>query len=201
MSLDLVDSAITAYAIDHSSPESPLLTQVRTYTEAHVPMPQMLSGTLQGRILSMIARTLRPNCIVEIGTYTGYAALCLAEGLPPAGKLITIDNDPKMMEIAQGFFQQSPYAQQIIPHVGDAQQVIPTLSSPVDLVFLDADKEHYTRYYELILPLLPPGGQLIADNVLWSGKILEEHTHDPETLALQAFNGYVEADTRVEQVL
>ena len=207
MSLALVPEPITAYALAHSSPQSVLLEQIQAYTQDQVADPQMLSDPLQGRILSFIAHLVQPKRILEIGTFTGYATLCLAESLADNGRIITLDNNPVVAQIAQKFFDQSPYSQRIIQQVGQAEVLIPMIKEAIapelviDLAFIDADKTGYSAYYELLLPLMRVGGVIIADNVLWSGKVLDVNTTDADTLALHAFNIRVQEDVRVEQVL
>jgi predicted O-methyltransferase YrrM len=161
----------------------------------------MLSGHLQGRFLSMVSKMVRPKYILEIGTYTGYSALCLAEGLQPDGKLVTIDINEELESMCRRYFSQSPYHQQIDLRIGDAKAIIPQLNYPFDLVFIDADKENYLFYYELLIPKLPSGAFILADNVLWSGKVLDEQHKDKETQSLREFNTHILNDTRVEKLL
>ncbi|MCU0399196.1 MAG: class I SAM-dependent methyltransferase, partial [Cyclobacteriaceae bacterium] len=167
---------------------------------ANILMPRMLSGHLQGRLLSMISHMIQPKSILEIGTYTGYSAICLAEGLRPGGKLITLDINDELEELVRGFFKQASLTEIIDYRIGNALHIIPTLTDSFDLVFIDADKENYCRYYDLVFKLVPLGGFILADNVLWSGKVLDEKP-DKDTKAILAFNEMIQQDSRVENVL
>jgi len=198
--MDFIDSSIQKYAEDHSSPESDLLRKINRDTHAHVLMPRMLSGHLQGRMLSMISHMVRPSVILEIGTYTGYSALCLAEGLKPEGKLITIDINEELETSVRKNFNESGFDNRIDYRIGNAVEIIPTLNERFDLVFIDADKENYSRYYDLVINHVPLGGYILADNVLWSGKVLNEKP-DKDTRAIKEFNHKVHIDSRVENVL
>ena len=165
-------------------------------------MPRMLSGHLQGRILSMISKIMRPEKILEIGTFTGYSALCLAEGLAQNGSLVTIDINEELEDTVRAFFEESPIGDKIKFIIGDALKIIPELQGEIDMVFIDADKENYENYYELIFPKLRVGGIIIADNVLWSGKVIEDNRKgDKETEGLRIFNRKIQEDHRVENVL
>jgi caffeoyl-CoA O-methyltransferase len=200
--MDFIDEKLSAYAEAHTKPESDLLYQLNRETWAKVLMPRMLSGHIQGRALAMFSRMIRPKKILEIGTYTGYSALCLAEGLEPDGKIYTIDINEELEDMVKRYVDASPYVNQIITLTGDATQIIPKLNESFDLVFIDADKENYCRYYDLVMEKLRPGGFIVADNVLWSGNVLkEEKDMDEETLALHQFNSKVRNDSRVENVL
>ena len=162
----------------------------------------MLSGHLQGRVLSLISHLMRPNYILEIGTYTGYSAICLAEGLHPDGRLITIDRNDELETILSKYLLKSPKASQIDLRIGYAAEIIPTLPDGIDLVFIDADKPNYATYFDLVIDKMKPGGLILADNVLWSGKIVEEiKPNDKSTKALHEFNLKVHHDSRVENVL
>ena len=191
---------VTAYAEQYTTPESPLLQRINRETHAEVRMPRMLSGHLQGRFLAMISTMIRPKLILEVGTYTGYSALCMAEGLAPEGRLITIDNNDELEGRVRGYFAESLWKNQIDFRIGDASAVIPTLPGSIDLVWIDADKENYGRYYDLVFDKVSPGGYLLADNVLWSGKVLESDG-DKDTRALQEFNRKVRSDNRVQCML
>ena len=191
-----------AYAAGHTTAAPSLLAQVHEDTHARVPGPQMLSGHLQGRLLAAFAHMLRPGRVLELGTYVGYSALCLAEGLAPGGVVHTIDHTPALAAIAQGYFAQAGLAHKIKQHVGQAVDIIPQLGGGFDLVFMDADKRNYRRYYDLVLARVRPGGFIIADNVLWGGKVLPTAgAADARTEAMRAFNAYVHHDPRVENVL
>ncbi|MFT5511996.1 MAG: caffeoyl-CoA O-methyltransferase [Bacteroidia bacterium] len=201
--MDFLDPAISNYAEAHSSPESELLQELNRDTYANVLIPRMLSGHLQGRVLSMFSKMHRPRVILEIGTYTGYSALCLAEGLTSGGKLITIDINEEIEDMTRGYFDKSPNPEVFDYRVGNAMDIIPTLTDQIDMVFIDADKENYTNYYDLVIDKMPSGGILIADNVLWSGKVLDRKqlANDEETKALNDFNTKMNTDNRVENVL
>jgi len=165
-------------------------------------MPRMLSGHLQGRILAMVSKMISPGYIVEIGTYTGYSALCMAEGLKENGKLITIEYNEELQSRILGYFNESKYAKQMDLRIGDAIGILPTLASGIDLVFIDADKTNYLNYYNLVFDKLKSGAYILADNVLWSGKVIEDvNLDDADTIALKKFNTFVQQDERVENIL
>jgi caffeoyl-CoA O-methyltransferase len=198
--MDITNSSIQKYSEDHTSPENSLLKQVNRETHARVLMPRMLSGHMQGRVLSMISHMIKPSVILEIGTYTGYSALCLAEGLKSGGKVITLDINEELETTVRKYFGDSGLGNAIDYRIGNALQIIPTLEMNFDLVFIDADKENYARYYDLVINRVPLGGYILADNVLWSGKVLDEKA-DKDTKAIQEFNRKVVDDSRVENVL
>lgn len=199
--MEIVNQQIEEYARLMSEPESDLLKKLNRETHAMVLQPRMLSGHLQGRLLALISKLLQPSLIVEIGTYTGYSALCLAEGLKQDGKLITIDVNEELESFSRSFFNESKFAKQIDYRIADAQFEIPTIEGPIDLVFIDADKKNNDLYFELLIDKIRPGGLIIVDNVLWSGKIIDEKALDKSTLALKAFNEKCAKDTRVEQLM
>lgn len=194
---------IEQYAAAHTEPESELLHALNRETNLNVLQPRMLSGHLQGRFLSMVSKLMRPKHILEIGTYTGYSALCLAEGLQPDGSLHTIDNNEELNEIATRYFEKSPYASQITKHTGQAMEIIPALHHLWDLVFIDADKSNYLNYYGMVIDNVRPGGLILTDNVLWSGKVLSAQVpdNDKDTLAIKKFNETLAKDPRVEKIL
>ncbi|MBX7108898.1 MAG: O-methyltransferase [Chitinophagales bacterium] len=192
--------ALERYAEAHTKPESEVLRQLNRETNARVLMPQMLSGHLQGQFIRMISLMLQPSGILEIGTFTGYSAICLSEGLQPKGKLITIDINEELKEMTVRYFRQAGILDQTDFRTGDAADIIPTIDATFDLVFIDADKLNYSLYYDLVIDKLRPGGILLADNVLWSGKVTEDHP-DAETQALKDFNRKVQEDDRVDNVL
>lgn len=189
------------YIEDHSEPESELLRKINRETHLHVLKPRMLSGHLQGRVLSMISHLVNPTHVLEIGTYTGYAALCLAEGLTSGGKLITIDSNEELSQRTKSYFNESAYKDQIEMKVGNALDIIPTLQENWDLVFIDADKNNYSNYFDLVIDQMNTGGIIVADNVLWSGKVSDPTKKDPATEAIREFNAKVHMDQRVQNVL
>ncbi|MBL7898384.1 MAG: class I SAM-dependent methyltransferase [Crocinitomicaceae bacterium] len=200
--MEFLPPEIDEYAKAMTSPESVFLRELNRETHLKILTPRMLSGHLQGRLLSMISKMLTPNLIVEVGTYTGYSAVCLAEGLSDRGKLITIDNNKELEPILKKYLLNSPKAAQIELHFGDAAKVIENIQGPVDLIFLDADKENYSLYFDLLIDKLRSGGIILADNVLWSGKVVQPvKENDRSTHALKAFNEKILHDGRVENLL
>lgn len=200
--MDFIKKDIQDYAANHTSPADDLLEKIDRETNLNVLRPRMLSGHVQGRILSMIAHMIKPKHVLEIGTYTGYSALCMAEGLDKNGELITIDVNEELEPIVQQYFDESPFSSQLKYVVGDAIDVIPTIKNTFDLVFIDADKINYSNYYDLVINKMSKGGFIIADNILWSGKVTAPiKSNDKDTLALVAFNKKVHEDPRVENVL
>jgi predicted O-methyltransferase YrrM len=180
--------------------ESDLLKALDRETHQKVLQPRMLSGSYQGRLLALLAKMIGPKKILEVGTYTGYATLCLAEGLTTGGSIDTIDHNEELADMQRRYFDQSPYGSQIDQHLGEAKDILKTLTGPYDLVFLDADKENYPHYFDLIIDKLETGGILLSDNVLWSGKVLEKAT-DEATSSLQEYNHKINTDVRVETVV
>ncbi len=200
--MEFLPEKIDQYANDLTTPDSELLQSLERETHLKVLSPRMLSGHLQGRVLSLISHLMRPKYILEIGTYTGYSAICLAEGLHPDGRLITIDRNDELETILSKYLLKSPKANQIDLRIGYAAEIIPTLPDGIDLVFIDADKPNYATYYDLVIDKMNSGGLILADNVLWSGKIVEEiKPNDKSTRALHEFNLKVHHDSRVENVL
>lgn len=202
--MDIIHPDIEQYATNHSSAESDVLKKINRDTHANVLMPRMLSGELQGRLLSMVSHMIKPNRILEIGTYTGYSALCFAEGLADDGMIDTIDINEELEEKVSTFFKESDYSGKINYLIGDAGDIIPTLSFTYDLVFIDADKINYHKYYELAIDKVKKGGYLLIDNVLWGGKVLGGEwvkKIDKDTQAIIDFNNFVKQDKRVEQVM
>lgn len=200
--MDFLPPKIDHYANKLSSPESELLAELNRETHLKVLSPRMLSGHLQGRALSMISHMIRPSYILEIGTYTGYSAICLSEGLSENGKLVTIDVNEELSPILNAYLMKSPKAKQIEVIYGDATKIIQTLPNQIDLVFIDADKENYSLYFDLVIDKMSPGGFILADNVLWSGKVVEEiKSNDKSTIEIMAFNNKIQNDSRVENVL
>lgn len=200
--MEFISKDLSDYCENNTSPESEVLVNLNRETHLKVVSPRMLSGHLQGRFLSFISKLQQPKLIVEIGTYTGYSALCLAEGLHPDGKLISIDVNEETSSFAKSFIAKTQYANQIELVLADAKEFVKTIHESIDLVFIDADKKNYLNYYHLIIDKIKSGGLIIADNVLWSGKItMPEEEMDRETLALHQFNQYVQQDNRVENIL
>jgi predicted O-methyltransferase YrrM len=200
--MEFLEKNLAEYCENHTSPESELLSKLNRDTHVKVVSSRMLSGHLQGRVLSFISKLQKPTFIVEVGTYTGYSALCLAEGLSENGKLLSIDVNEETSYYAQSFINQSVYKNKIDLVVADAKAVIPDIAEPIDLVFIDADKKNYLSYYHLLIEKLTTGGLIIADNVLWSGKItMPVSDMDRETLALHEFNNFIQNDERVENML
>ena len=199
--MEFIDSAIEEYARVFSGEPSALLQELDRETHAMILQPRMLSGHLQGRFLSFLAKVISPTTILEIGTFTGYSALCLAEGLGPAGRLITIDINEELESFTRSFFDRSDYKHQIDYRIADAKEEINKLEGPFDLVFIDADKRNYALYYDLIIDKMSPGGVILVDNVLWSGKIVDENARDKSTQALRDFNQKCLEDPRVDKML
>ena len=193
---------IDDYAVAHSQEEPELLKELHRETWQKVLNPRMLSGAYQGRLLSLISKMVRPRCILEIGTYTGYATLCLAEGLTEGGKIFTIDINEELEEIQQKYFAKSDYSDQIVSLVGNALELIPDMNETFDLVFIDADKSNYINYFDMIVPKMTSGGIILSDNVLWSGKVVEKlNPKDVDTKVLLEYNKKLNQDNRVETVL
>lgn len=199
--MDFLPVHIAHYAEEHTRYEGDVLADLEKETYLKVLMPRMCSGHLQGQILRMFAAMIRPKRVLEIGTYTGYSAIAMAQAMPEDGLLYTIDINEELKPLVQTFIKRAGLDSKIQLHFGDAMQIVPTLHESWDLVFIDADKENYLNYYQMVLPKLSAGGFIIADNVLWSGKVCDPEINDPETLALKEFNDFVHADSRVENVL
>ncbi|HTB51248.1 MAG TPA: O-methyltransferase [Ferruginibacter sp.] len=199
--MEILLNILEQYAENFSSPGNELIHEVAEKTVQTHPHAHMLSGHLQGKFLEMISCLLQPKRILEIGTYTGFSALCLAKGVPENGQLHTIELRQADATTAQNNFDRSPAKEKIKLHVGDAHQIIPTLNETWDLVFIDADKTGYIDYYELILPLVKHNGLIIADNVLFHGEVLNENIKGKNAKAIHAFNEHIKKDDRVEQVL
>ena len=199
--MSLLSKEISNYVDKMHSPEQPLLQQINRETHLHVLKPQMLSGAGQGVLLSMFSKMLRPKRILEIGTYTGYSAICLAEGLTEGGTLITIDRNEELQTRVRQNFEKAKLTHCIDFKIGKALDIIPELDGPFDLIFIDADKGNYLNYYQLAIDKLRPGGLIITDNVLWYGKVADPAIQDKQTTAIRAFNKYVQADERVDNVL
>lgn len=201
--MEFFDPEVMKYVEAHSEEESSLLSQINRDTHLEVLRPRMLSGHLQGRVLSMLSKMIQPKTILEIGTYTGYSALCLAEGMQERGVLHTVDINDELETRVRKYFEVSSYSNQITYHIGNALEKVPEIEEQFDLVFIDADKKNYLNYFNLVFDKLAPGGFIIADNVLWSGKVLPERRKklDEDTAAIIEFNRVMKEDERVEQVL
>jgi predicted O-methyltransferase YrrM len=200
--MEFIDEALANYANAHSSEEPEILMKLNRETHLKMMQSRMLSGHLQGRLLSLLSHLTRPKCILEIGTYTGYSAICLAEGLAEGGILHTIDNNPERDAFVNRFVEEAEMTNKICTYIGDARKVIPTITGDFDIVFIDADKSGYAAYYDLIIDRVKQGGIIITDNVLWSGKVIEPvKANDEDTLLIQAFNKKIASDSRVEVVL
>ena len=200
--MHFISEALEQYVADHSQNEPDLLARLNRETHQKILQPRMLSGHFQGRVLSMLSKIIRPETILEIGTYTGYATLCMAEGLAKNGTIDTLDNNEELVDFQRKYFDASPWGAQIYQHLGNALEIIPTLNKKFDLVFIDADKENYIHYFHLIVPMMNPSGIILSDNVLWSGKVLEEvKANDKSTKVLLEYNELLKTDPRVETVL
>ena len=200
--MEFIPTAIAKYSEEHSADEPQLLRELNRETHLKVMQPRMLSGHLQGRILSMLSKMINPQSILEIGTYTGYSALCLAEGLAKDGHLHTIDNNPERAELVNRYIAKAGLEKQITHHVGTASELIPQIEGIFDLVFIDADKSNYSLYFDLIIDRVRSGGIILSDNVLWSGKVTESvNPNDVDTIALLEFNRKLHRDSRIEVVL
>ena len=200
--MESLDPQVEAYVLAHTQEESPLLKKLNRETNAKILMPKMLSGHLQGQVLSMLSYMIRPQKILEIGTYTGYSAICLSEGLQQGGVLHTIDNNEELESMVRYYFKEALVEEKIHYHIGEAIEIIPGIDAIFDLVFIDADKENYSKYYDLVFDKVRAGGYIIADNVLWSGKVLEDPKNmDEDTKAIYDFNQKIFNDKRVQNVL
>ncbi len=190
------------YIKDHIDPEDEVLTELDRETHLKVIGARMLSGHLQGKVLTMIAQMIRPKTILELGTFTGYSAICLAKGLQDGGKLVTIEIDDELESLAAKYFEKAGICDKVEQRIGSALEIIPTLDEKFDLVFIDADKREYVQYFELLIDRLDSGAFILADNSLWSGKVLDKPKDDDfQTMGIQAFNELVKNDNRVEKVI
>ena len=198
--MNFIDPSLEAYVAKHSEQEPELLQKLARETHLKVLQPRMLSGAYQGRLLAVLSKLTSPKRILEIGTYTGYSALCLAEGLQADGQIDTIDKDEELTDMQRSYFDASGFGKHIVQHLGNAAEIIPAIEGTFDFVFIDADKEQYPLYFDLIVDRVRSGGLIIADNVLWSGKVMESEV-DEATQSLQVFNKKVNDDKRVETVI
>lgn len=193
---------IEDYIIDHSDPEDPVLAELNRKTNLKILRPRMLSGHLQGKILEMISKMIQPQKILEIGTYTGYSAICLAKGLKNNGVLHTIELNDELEHFIRKYFKKAGLENQIKLHIGNALEIIPDIKEQFDLVFIDGDKREYLKYYHTVFKLVKTGGFILADNVLWSGKVIEQESPDDKyTRGILAFNEWIKNDSRVEKVI
>ncbi len=200
--MDFLPEKIDDYVVAHSQQEPEILKELNRETWQKILNPRMLSGDFQGRVLSMISKLIQPKFVLEIGTYTGYSALSMAEGMATDGRLHTIDRNEELYDFQKKYFEKSKYGDMILQHVGNALEIIPTLEEKFDLVFIDADKSNYSNYFNLVIDKMNPGGVILSDNVLWSGKVVEElNPKDIDTKALLKYNKLVNEDVRVETVL
>ncbi|MNJ90740.1 putative O-methyltransferase [compost metagenome] len=200
--MEFIDQALDDYCCAHTTAESALLAKLNRDTHVNILQPRMLSGHFQGRLLSLLSKMIRPERILEIGTYTGYSALCMAEGLTETGKIITLDINAQLEDFVRGYISESNYASQIDYRICNAMEEIPTMDEQFDLVFIDADKMNYINYYNLVFDKVKPGGYLLSDNVLWSGKVVQtEGKIDKDTQLLKDFNELIHNDPRVENML
>ncbi len=200
--MHFLDPTLENYIDRHSQDEPELLAELSRETHLKVVQPRMITGHYQGRVLSLLSKLIRPKHILEIGTYTGYSALCLAEGLQQEGLLHTIDVNEELSEMQRRYFDQSPYGKQIVQHTGDALEIIPSLDLEFDLIFIDAEKTEYPKYLELVLEKSRPGSIILSDNVLWSGKVAEKaDPRDKATLILQQYNAMLKDHPRLETVI
>lgn len=199
--MNFIDDKLDDYVVAHSSKEPELLYQLNRETHIKELQPRMLSGAFQGRVLSMLAKMIRPKYILELGTYTGYSALCMAEGLEDGGEIYTIDVNEERQDFVQEYINKAGYEGQIIQHIGNALDLIPTFKKDWDLIFIDADKQNYVNYYNLLIPQLKSGSYILVDNVLWTGKVINENENDLDTTTLREMNKLLTEDSRVENVL
>ena len=200
--MHFISDELDDYVTQHSENEPELLSALNKETYQKILLPRMLSGHFQGRVLSMLSKLIRPKSILEIGTYTGYATLCLCEGLQENGTVHTIDINEELFDFQRKYFDKSDWGNQITQHLGDALKIIPNLNTKFDLVFVDADKENYISYFNMIVPMMEKGGIILSDNVLWSGKVLEPlNPKDKSTKELLEYNKLLKEDPRVEAVL
>ena len=200
--MDFLPKEIDDYSIAHTTSETEVLNDLNRQTNIQILQPRMLSGHLQGRVLSMLSHMIQPTNILEIGTYTGYSAICLAEGLKENGKVVTIDRNAELEDFALSYFEKANVSNKIDFRIGNAIDIIPTLKETFDLVFIDADKTNYSNYFDLVIDQVAKGAYIIADNVLWSGKVVQEvEERDMETKAILEYNEKIHNDPRVENIL
>ena len=196
-----MNSQVEEYIFEHIGLENSVLNELYRYTHLNVPYPGMISGHEQGRLLSMLSHLANPAQILEIGTFTGYSAICLAEGMKPDGRLHTIEQDDEIADVASAFFEKAGLADRIVLHVGDALEIIPSLDIVFDLVFIDAAKKQYLDYYQAVFDKVKPGGYILVDNILWYGKVANPKEQDETTCQLRRFNDFIREDTRIEKAI
>jgi caffeoyl-CoA O-methyltransferase len=196
-----MNKKLEQYITEHSTPEDPVLEDLYRQTHIRFINPNMVSGHEQGKLLEFISKMISPENILEIGTFTGYSAICLSKGLRENGKLITIEINDELSHFALKYFEKTGAAKKIIPMTGNALEIIPDLDMNFDLVFIDGDKREYIEYYKLIIGKVNPGGFILADNVLWGGKVIEKDTKDPQTLGIIAFNEMISSETCIEKLI
>lgn len=200
--MDFLPKKLNQYVVEHTQKEPELLQELFKETWQKALIPRMISGHFQGRVLAMISKLIQPNTILEIGTYTGYSALCLAEGIQKTGSLHTIDHNEELVDFQKKYFDRSDYKKNIIQYLGDALDIIPSLDEKFDLVFIDADKVNYSNYFHAIIGKMNKGGVILSDNVLWSGKVVDApNLQDKDTIALNSYNKLLHDDKRIESVL
>lgn len=200
--MEFISDELDRYCCTHTTPESAVMRDLNRQTHLQVMQPRMLSGAFQGRLLTFIAQMIQPKNVLEIGTYTGYSALAFLEGMPQEGRLTTIDVNPELEDFVRSFFAQAGVQDRITWIIDDAQRILPTLQDTFDLVFIDADKKNYARYYDLAFDLVPSGGYFLIDNVLWSGKVMQPvKANDIDTQVIISFNDQIQNDERVENIL
>ena len=196
--MDFLPEKLLDYALEHTQEEPELLQQLNKETWQKIMVPRMLSGHFQGRLLSMISKLIQPKTILEIGTYTGYSALCLAEGIKMNGVLHTIDHNEELVEIQKKYFDKSDFKKNIVQHLGNALEIIPKINENFDLVFIDADKSNYVNYFNALIDKMNSGGLILSDNVLWSGAVADEADTGEDTIAIRALNKKLKTDERIE---
>ena len=196
-----MDRKLEKYILDYSTPEDPVLEDLFRQTHIRFVNPNMVSGHIQGRFLELISKMIQPEKILEIGTFTGYSAICLAKGLGPGGRLITIESNDELTAFAESYYEKAGLFSVIEQFTGSALEIVPLLDYFFDLVFIDGDKREYIDYYNIVLGKVKPGGFIIADNIFWGGKVLEKNTRDPQARGIIVFNDMISKDTRVENVI
>jgi predicted O-methyltransferase YrrM len=197
-----MDRKLEKYILEHTDPEDEILSELNRETYAKIIHPRMISGHLQGKFLTSISKMIQPRVIIEVGTFTGYSTICLARGLHEHGILHTIEINDELFSFAEKYFQKAGFSHKIKQHTGDARYIIKEIQAPVDLVFIDGDKDQYVAYYKEVLPIVKPGGYILADNVLWNGKVVEDISdNDKFTKGIIDFNSYVRSDLRVEKLI